>query len=61
VISAGRTTEALAATFGVVIFEAANLEAARLFMESDPAVAAGVMTAPLHPYSVALQRAQRVE
>ena len=60
-ISAGRTTEALAAIFGVVIFEAANLEAVRLFMESDPAVTAGFMPATLHPYSVALQRAQRVE
>ncbi|MEO5771698.1 MAG: YciI family protein [Burkholderiaceae bacterium] len=60
-ILAGRTTEALSATFGVVIFEAATIEAARLFMESDPVVAAGLMIATLHPYAVVLQRAPRVE
>ena len=56
VILAGRTTEALDKTFGLVIFEAETEEAARLFMESDPAVVANIMTATLHPYSVALQR-----
>ena len=61
VILVGRTTEPLAITFGVVIFEATNLEAARHFIESDPAIAAGVMTATLHPYAVALHRAQRIE
>jgi uncharacterized protein YciI len=43
-------------TFGLVIFEAASEEAAQAFMRADPAVAAGVMTASLHPYSIALQR-----
>lgn len=56
VIFAGRTTEPLATTFGLVVFEAANDEAARQFMESDPAVVAGVMSATLHPYALALQR-----
>lgn len=56
VILAGRSTEPLDKTFGVVIFEAANEEAARLFMNSDPAVEAGIMTATLHPYDVALLR-----
>ena len=56
VILAGRTTESLDKTFGLVIFEADSDEAARQFMESDPAVAADLMTATLHPYSVALQR-----
>lgn len=56
VVLAGRTTEALDKTFGLVIFEADNEAAAKKFMESDPAVVAGVMTATLHPYSVALQR-----
>jgi len=47
VVLAGRTTEALAATFGVVIFEAANMEAAR---ENAPiAVAARLWTTPLPP------------
>ena len=56
VILAGRTTEPLDRTFGLVIFEAESDEVARQFMESDPAVAADLMTATLHPYSVALQR-----
>jgi uncharacterized protein len=56
VIFAGRTTEPLDTTFGLVVFEAASAEAAREFMESDPAVVAGVMSATLHPYALALQR-----
>jgi len=56
VILAGRTTEALDKTFGLVVFEAESEAAAKAFMESDPAVMAGVMSATLHPYSVALQR-----
>ena len=55
-ILAGRTLEPLAATFGLVIFEAESESAARTFMQSDPAVEAGLMTATLHPYAVALQR-----
>ena len=58
VILAGRTTEPLDKTFGLVVFEADSEAAARAFMETDPAVVAGVMTATLHPYSVALQRKQ---
>ncbi|MGB7737853.1 MAG: YciI family protein [Steroidobacteraceae bacterium] len=56
VIFAGRTKEPLDTTFGLVVFEAASDEAARQFMESDPAVVAGVMSATLHPYALALQR-----
>ena len=56
VILAGRTTEALAQTFGIVIFEAESAAAADEFMRLDPAVVAGLMTATLHPYAVALQR-----
>lgn len=56
VILAGRTTEQLDKTFGLVVFEAESEKAARAFMQADPAVVAGVMTATLHPYSVALQR-----
>jgi uncharacterized protein YciI len=59
VILAGRTTEAGDRTFGLVIFEAEDEAAARAFMESDPAVAEKVMTAQLHPYTVALQRAPK--
>jgi uncharacterized protein len=55
-ILAGRTSEPGEKTFGVAIFEAKDDAAARTFMESDPAVVAGLMTAELHPFSVALQR-----
>ena len=56
VILVGRTTESLDKTFGIVIFEADSAAAAGEFMQSDPAVVAGLMTATVHPYSVALQR-----
>ena len=59
VILAGRTTESLDKTIGLVIFEADNEAAARAFMLADPAVVAGVMSATLHPYAVALQRKSR--
>jgi uncharacterized protein YciI len=55
-ILAGRTAEPGDKTFGIAIFEAADEKAARSFMESDPAVVAGLMTAELHPFAVALQR-----
>ena len=55
-ILAGRTKEPGDKTFGIAIFEAADEAAARAFMESDPAVMAGLMTAELHPFAVALQR-----
>jgi uncharacterized protein len=56
VVLAGRTAESLDATFGIVVLEAADDDAARSFMASDPAVVAGVMTATLHPFSLALLR-----
>ena len=55
-ILAGRTAETGDKTFGIAIFEAADETTAKEFMEADPAVAAGVMTAELHPFAVALQR-----
>ncbi|HUE40964.1 MAG TPA: YciI family protein [Chthoniobacterales bacterium] len=55
-ILAGRTMEPGDKTFGIAIFEAPDEAVARKFMESDPAVAAGVMTAELHPFAVVLQR-----
>ena len=55
-ILAGRTKEPGDKTSGIAIFEAADEAAARKFMETDPAVAGGVMTAELHPFAVALQR-----
>lgn len=58
VVLAGRTDEPGDRTMGLVIFEAADIGAARAFMNSDPAVAEGIMTATLHPYAIALQRKQ---
>ena len=55
-ILAGRTPEPGDKTFGIAIFEAADETSARKFMEADPAVTAGVMTAELHPFAVALER-----
>ena len=55
-ILAGRTMESGDKTFGIAIFQAPDEAAARRFMESDPAVVAGVMTAELHPFAVALER-----
>jgi uncharacterized protein YciI len=55
-ILTGRTREPGDKTFGIAIFEATDEAAARKFMEADPAVAGGVMTAELHPFAVALQR-----
>jgi len=54
VLLAGRTTEALDQTIGLVIFRAPDEATAREFMNDDPCVTAGVMTATLHPYGLAL-------
>jgi uncharacterized protein YciI len=56
VILAGRTQEPGDKTFGIVIFQAYDENSARIFMETDPAVVAGVMTAELHPFKVAVQQ-----
>lgn len=55
-ILAGRTMEPGDRTFGIAIFEATDKAAAHAFMEDDPAVAAGLMTAEVHPFAVVLQR-----
>jgi uncharacterized protein len=55
-ILAGRTKETGDKTFGIAIFQAPDEGAARKFMEEDPAVAGGLMTAELHPFAVALER-----
>src|SRR5213592_2666601 len=55
-ILAGRTKEPGDKTFGIAIFEAPDETAARAFMQADPAVAGGLMTAELHPFAVALDR-----
>jgi len=55
-ILAGRTREPGDKTFGIAVLNAPDETAARQFMESDPAVVAGLMTAELHPFAVALER-----
>ncbi|MBP7866887.1 MAG: hypothetical protein KA419_13170 [Acidobacteria bacterium] len=52
VILAGRTLEAT--PLGIVVFEAPSDAEARKIMESDPAVAGGIMTGEVHPFRVAL-------
>jgi uncharacterized protein YciI len=54
----GRTDEPLERTFGITIFEAPDDASAETFMNSDPALIAGIMTAELHPYSVAVLRTE---
>jgi uncharacterized protein YciI len=54
VLLAGRTQEDLHSTFGVVLFVAKDPEEANQFMLSDPAIIAGVMTAELRPFKVAI-------
>lgn len=54
VILAGRTQTTGPDGMGIVIFNAADDDAARAIMESDPAVEGGVMHATLFPYRVAL-------
>ena len=43
-------------TFGVVVFNATNDEAAQEFMFNDPSVKSNVMMAELHPLKVSLMR-----
>ena len=58
VIMAGRSDYDVSdeKVFGIVVFEAANKEEATKIMNSDPAVVGKIMTAELHPFSVALMR-----
>lgn len=54
VILAGRSPDG--AGPAIVVFEAANEEAAGRFMEEDPFVSEGLFKATLHPFNVALIR-----
>jgi uncharacterized protein YciI len=56
VLLAGRTDTTGEETFGIVIFEAASDDEADAFARSDPAVAAGVMSARCWPFNLALHR-----
>lgn len=55
VILAGKTDEPLDRTLGLVILAAADETEARAFMEGDPCVTGGVMTAELRPYGLAIR------
>ena len=58
-ILAGRTQVEADKTFGIVIYEADNFEAAKSIAENDPAVKGKVMTAEVYPYTVALIREEK--
>ncbi|MHC0036154.1 YciI family protein [Pseudoneobacillus sp. C159] len=53
-ILAGKTDNLDETTFGIVILQVENEQAARTIMENDPTVKSGIMTAELYPYSVAI-------
>ncbi|MBL7891615.1 MAG: hypothetical protein JNL63_03205 [Bacteroidia bacterium] len=55
-ILAGRTDYSVEdpMTFGVAIFIAKDMEAAKELMNNDPAIKQGVMSGELHPFSHAL-------
>jgi uncharacterized protein YciI len=40
--------------FGIYVFTAASMDAAKEIMNNDPAVSNGIMTAEVHPFSLAL-------
>jgi uncharacterized protein YciI len=56
VICVGRTAESLDKTFGIVVLEAKDQEAAAEFMNNDPTVVAGLVTMDLHPFTLAFER-----
>jgi uncharacterized protein len=56
VILFGRTQTTDADTFGIVIFEAEDEMAAEEFVNNDPALAEGCMSATLYPYLIAGMR-----
>jgi len=51
---AGRTTTDDERAFGIVLFDADDVAAARRLMNEDPAVERGVMRATLYPFRTAL-------
>lgn len=56
VIMAGRTINSDESQFGIVIFEAADINEAEIFMNEDPAVKEKIMSAELFPFRVAVMR-----
>lgn len=54
VLLAGRTQTTDPGTIGLVVFQSIDDESARRLAAADPAVAAGVMTADVRPFGIAL-------
>jgi uncharacterized protein YciI len=54
VLLAGRTLNEDYSTFGIIIFRADSIAAARRIVDNDPAVRQRVMRAELYPYRIAL-------
>ncbi len=54
VLMAGRSLVETTESFGIVVFQAKTADEAQQIMDNDPAVLQGLMTAKLHPFSVAL-------
>lgn len=52
---AGRTLNTDPSSHGIVIFEVENMTEAQKIMDNDPAVRAGVFSAELFPFRVALE------
>jgi len=61
VIMAGRTQTADPDTFGIVILKAGSEADAQSIMQSDPAVAHGVMHATLYPFRIAIKAQQEAD
>lgn len=55
-ILAGKTDGLDEKTFGIVIIEVDSPEEALAFMNSDPGISEGIMSAELYPYRVAIMR-----
>lgn len=56
----GRTQTTDESTFGIVIFRAENQQQAEAFMQNDPTVKEGVMSATLFPYQIAGIQAEQI-
>jgi uncharacterized protein len=61
VILAGRTTNTEYSSFGIVLFNAESMEAARRIMHDDPAVKNRVFRGEIYPYSISLLKAENAE
>ena len=56
VFLAGRTLNPDSTQFGIVIFTDESWDSAMKYMQTDPSVQEGIMTATLYPYRIALMK-----